>query len=38
MPRFNGPYKVVKLTKKRNYILEDALGNKLPGSIPLHKI
>ena len=37
-PRFKGPYKVEEYTKRNNYLLIDALGNKLEHSYPRHKL
>jgi hypothetical protein len=37
-PRFKGPYKIESYTKRNNYLLTDALGNKLEHSYPRHKL
>ena len=37
-PRFRGPYKVVGVSERQNYYLEDSLGGKLVDVYPLHKL
>ena len=36
--RFKGPYKVVEVTRRQNYILEDVGGTRLVDAYPLHKL
>ncbi|CAF1144907.1 unnamed protein product, partial [Brachionus calyciflorus] len=36
--RFKGPYKVINQTKRGNYLLSNALNEKLPDSVPRHKL
>ncbi|CAF0989163.1 unnamed protein product [Brachionus calyciflorus] len=36
--RFKGPYKVIGQTKRGNYLLSNALNEKLPDSVPRHKL
>ena len=37
-PRFRGPYKVVEVTKRKNYFLEDSVGARILDAYPLHKL
>ena len=37
-PRFKGPYKIVEITRRGNYKVENSLKEKLPESYPRHKI
>ena len=36
--RYSGPYKIVRITNKNNYILEEPTGELYPESVPLHKL
>ena len=37
-PRYKGPYKILRVSKNNNYILEDATGVEVNFSFPLHKL
>ncbi|CAF1107425.1 unnamed protein product [Brachionus calyciflorus] len=37
-PRFKGPYKIVGFTKRGNYLVTNALGEKLVDSFPIQKL
>ena len=37
-PRYRGPYKVKEVTRRGNYILENALGEPLEMSVPRYKL
>ena len=37
-PRYKGPYKIMRVTKNKNYILEEATGVEMDFSFPLHKL